>query len=331
MHLRDKRYDEVRLIFREEGHTYTDTFGNSYLSMTTCLGRYKEKFDKKYWLRKKSKELGISEKRLEQQWQTITDEACSRGTKTHDGIENGVRDNSMFKEAVKYLKRDEGDMITVADIPNLNMHIKQLDIKDFIEATQNKYPEIYSVLQWYIERDYKIYAEIGAFLIDFLLSGMIDLLLIREDNFHIGDWKTNRGGLIFESGYYKKDKEQKPNQTTDIWIPKDERMLAPLNHIQHCNGNAYTLQLSGYANMVERILGIPCKGLWLAHIDSDFVLNEYGMPKRFPDGLYHIKREPVEKVTLHKIPYWRDDFNLILGDRIKEVDATRLRSHTLFD
>ena len=34
-------------------------------------------------------------------------------------------------------------------------------------------------------------------------------------------------------------------------------------------------------------------GIWLCHIDSDFELNEYGMPKRFSDGLYHIKENPI--------------------------------------
>ena len=33
-------------------------------------------------------------------------------------------------------------MITVADIPNINENVKPLDIKDFIESTENKYPEI---------------------------------------------------------------------------------------------------------------------------------------------------------------------------------------------
>ena len=69
--LRDTRYNDVRLIFKEEGHKYNDTFGNEYKSTTTLLHSYQPVFDKKYWLKKKAKELGISEKRLEEQWQTI--------------------------------------------------------------------------------------------------------------------------------------------------------------------------------------------------------------------------------------------------------------------
>lgn len=329
--LKDRRYNDVRLIFKEDGHKYNDTLGNEYKSTTTLLHDYAPKFDKEYWLKRKAKELNISEKRLAKQWQDITDEACDRGTKTHNGLEDGIKKSSMFKEAVKYMIKDNGEMITIADLPDINMNVRELKVNDFIELTENKYPKIYEVLGYYSSAGYKIYAEIGAFLIDYLLSGTIDVLCIRDDQFVIGDWKTNRGGLKFESGYYKKDKTQKPAQQTDVWVNKKEFLLPPVNNLPNCNGSLYNLQLSVYAFMVETILGIPNAGLWLCHIDSDFVLNEYGMPKRFPDGLYHIKKDPVEKVTLHKMKYLKKEVINILSDRRKEVIATRIQNKTLFD
>ena len=331
LQLRDSRYNDIKLIFKEEGHKYNDSFGNEYKSVTTLLHSYVPKFEKSYWLRKKAKELGISEKKLAQQWQDITDEACSRGTKTHNGLEDGIKGSSMFKDAVKHMIRPNGEMVTIADIPDINLNIKELNVKEFIEATENKYPKIYNVFNYYTNNGYKIYSEIGGFLIDYLISGTIDVLLIRDDQFLIGDWKTNRGGLKFEAGYYRKDKSQKPHQETNEWIPKKEFLLPPVNHLPNCNGLQYNLQLSMYAYMVELILGIPNAGLWLAHIDSDFVLNEYGMPKRFPDGLYHINENPVEKVTLFKMKYLRDEIKMILADRQREVAATRIHNKTLFD
>lgn len=329
--LRDTRYNNIRLIFKENGHKYNDTFDNEYKSTTTLLHEYAPKFDKNYWLKKKAKELGISEKRLAKQWQDITDEACARGTKTHNGLEDGIKGSSMFKEAVKHMIKPNGEMITVADLPNIDFNIKQLKVSDFIELTENKYPKIYEVLTYYTNAGYKIYAEIGAFLIDYLLSGTIDVLCIRDDQFVIGDWKTNRGGLKFEAGYYKKDKSQKPNQLTSEWVSKKEFLLPPVNHLPNCNGSIYNLQLSVYAFMVETILGIPNAGLWLCHIDSDFVLNEYGMPKRFPDGLYHVKKNPVEKITLFKMKYLKEEVKTILSDRRKIVTANHVKCGTLFD
>lgn len=330
LELKDTRYNDVKLIFKEDGHKYNDTNGNDYISTTTILHSLAPAFDKKYWLKKKAKELGISEKRLEKQWQDITDEACSRGTKTHNGLEDGIKTSSMFKSAVKYMIKDNGEMITIADLPNINLNVKQLNIKEFIDATENKYPQVYDIFHYYTNAGYKIYAEIGAFLMDFLISGTIDVLCIRDDKFVIGDWKTNRGGLKFEAGYYKKDKTQKPNQLTNDWVTKKEFLLPPVNHLPNCNGSIYNLQLSMYAFMVESILGIPNAGLWLCHIDSDFVLNEYGMPKRFPDGLYHVKKNPVEKTTVYKMKYLKEEIIRILADRRKVVNANKTLQQTLF-
>lgn len=329
--LKDKRYNDIKLTFQEDGHKYTDSLGNEYLSTTTLLHNYSNKFDKDYWLKKKSKELGISEKRLEKQWEDISKEACNRGTKTHEGLEDGIKGSSMFAKAVKYLHRKNGEMITIADLPNINDKVQELDIPNFIEATQNKYPKIYEVLLYYANNGYKIYSEIGGFLIDYLISGTIDVLCIREDRFVIGDWKTNRGGLQFESGYYRKDKTQKPNQLMDVWVPKNEMLLPPVQNLPQCNGSIYNLQLSVYAYMVETILGIPNAGLWLCHIDSDFVLNEYGMPKRFSDGLYHIKDNPVEKVTIHKMKYLKPEVMRIMADRFKVIGPIKNYSKSLFE
>lgn len=331
--LRDPRYYDVRLVFDEGPHKYTDTTGGEYTSTTTLLGKLHEEFDKKYWLRKKSQELHISEKKLAKQWDTIKEEACERGTKTHNGLEDGINLASKFKSAIKYMTREDGSMITVADIPNIDINVKPLDIKEFIDATDNKYPDIYKVFKFYTDRDYKIYSEIGAFLIDAKVSGCIDVLCLREDKFIIGDWKTNRGGLKFSAGYYKKDKTVRPAQTTNVWVDTPKRLLKPpVNHLQDCNGNVYNLQLSTYAFMVETILGIPCAGTWLFHIDSDFVLNQYGMPKRFPDGLYHLNKHPKEKTTFFQMPYLKKEVMDILNDRLRFLKSEEISVQpSLFD
>lgn len=327
MELRDKRYNDIRLTFVEDGHKYFDNLGNTYTSTTTFLHHYVKPFDKDYWLKKKAKELGISEKKLEAQWATITKEACERGTNTHNGLEDGIKGSSKFQSAIRFLdKRENGVCVTVADIPNFNADYKLLNVDDFIEMTDNKYPQIYDAFRMYASKGYKIYAEIGMFLIDWLISGTIDVLLIRDDSFIIGDWKTNRGGLKFTSGYYKKDKTQKPAQQTNIWVDKKEMLLPPVHNLQNCNGNIYNLQLSMYAFAVEYILGIPCRGLWLCHIDSDFELNEYGMPKRFSDGLYHIKENPVEKTTFHVMPYRKNEIEAILKDRKLHLKANEVKT-----
>ena len=317
----DSRYNSDYLYFDEPTHKYTDSLGNSYISVTTMIhDNYTPKFDKKYWLRKKSRELGISSKELERQWQAITDEACSRGTATHNGIEDAIKENSMFKNAIQYLNQVEsGRCITVADIPNLIP--RPLDLDKFKEATNNKYEKIYDVFDFYINKGYTIYSEIGAFLIDYLISGTIDILCIKEDRFVILDWKTNRNGLQFEAGYFKKDKSTTPAQLTNQYIVKDEKMLPPLSHLDNCNGMHYTMQLSTYARMVELILDIPCVGLGLCHIGSPFVKNKYGMPYRDKNNQYPIDENGEETVNWYHINYLRNEVDAILRDRKTFLDS----------
>lgn len=310
--------NEIYLYFDEPKHKYTDSLGNEYISVTTIIGDYCNKFDSKFWSRKKAKEQNTTEKKIIEQWDKIKNEACTRGTKTHNAIEDGIKDCSKFKEAIKYLNQINGRCVTVNDIKYLIP--KQLDIENFKKATDYKYDEIYRVFDFYIEKGYTIYSEIAVFDPTLLISGTIDILCYKPTDFVILDWKTNRQGLQFESGYYKKDKTTVPNQLTNEFVRTKEFMLPPLNHLPECNGSHYTMQLSIYARLVERLLGIPCKGLGLCHIATPFILNCYGQPLRDENG-YHVDENGVETVSWHRINYLRNEADAIFSDRLIYVNS----------
>ena len=321
----DNRYKDNFLFFDEGPHKYTDTLGNEYRSVTTLIGDYYNHFDADYWAHKKAREQGKSEKQIRAEWDRIKDEACERGTSTHNGIEDAIKSVSKFKEAIKYLEEvKSGRCITIADIPDLIP--RPLDVEEFKVATNNKYPEIYRVFDFYTERGYIIYSEIGAFLIDYLISGTIDIFCYRPTDFVILDWKTNRDGLKFEAGYYKKDKSTIPNQLTNEWIKKKQNMLPPLNHLDDCNGMHYTMQLSLYAIMAEIILDIPCVGLGLCHIGSPWVLNKYGQPLRDNEG-YHVDPNGEETVKWFKIQYLKNEAKALLKDRYYRLKADNKTSN----
>ena len=321
----DNRYKDNYLFFEEKAHKYTDTLGNEYRSVTTLIGDYYNHFNADYWAHKKAKEQGKSEKQIRAEWDRIKDEACERGTSTHNGIEDAIKSVSKFKEAIKYLEKvKSGRCITIADIPDLIP--RPLDVEEFKVATNNKYPEIYRVFDFYTDKGYIIYSEIGAFLIDYLISGTIDIFCYRPTDFVILDWKTNRDGLKFEAGYYKKDKSTIPNQLTNEWIKKKQNMLPPLNHLDDCNGMHYTMQLSLYAIMAEIILDIPCVGLGLCHIGSPWVLNKYGQPLRDNEG-YHVDQNGEETVKWFKIQYLKNEAKALLKDRYYKLKADNKTSN----
>lgn len=311
--------EPIYLYFDEGPHKYTDSLGREYLSVTTLIGDYYPKFDADYWAHKKAKEQGKTEAQIKAEWERIKNEACERGTHKHNNLEDAIKSTSKFKDAIKYLEQVEsGRCITVADIPNLIP--KPLDIEEFKKATDYKYDEIYRVFDYYIERGYTIYSEIGMFLPPYLVSGTIDILCYRPTDFVILDWKTNRDGLKFEAGYYKKDKNTIPNQLTNDWVHKREYMLPPLGHLENCNGMHYTMQLSLYAYGVECILQIPCVGLGLCHIGSPWIKNKYGQPLRDKYG-YHVDPNGEDTVNWYRIQYLRNEANALLRDRKIKIDA----------
>lgn len=324
--MRDSRYDNTFLFFQEDGHKYNDSNGNSYKSVTTLIhDNYVPKFDVDLWARKKARELGKSVKEIKESWANITKEACNRGIITHNGIEDAIKNVSMFERAIQYLtKIESGRVVSVADIPNIQ--VKKLDIDKFIKATDNKYPEIYRVFKYYLDNGYTIYSEICVFLIDYLISGTIDILCIRDTDFVILDWKTNRNGLQFDAGYFRKDKTTKPHQLTNDYVIKKENMLPPLAHLPNCNGSHYTMQLSTYARMTELVLGIPCTNLGLCHIGNPFVKNKYGMPLLTANGTYPIDENGKDTVKWYQIKYRKHEADAIFADRLRQVKAEQAKA-----
>ena len=126
--------------------------------------------------------------------------------------------------------------------------------------------------------------------------------------------KIQRNGQINYRGYF--DFQNNTYSSEDIETSNFGRL------------QGYSLLLQVYNDTSSKEL----KGLELpaGDITFDFELNEYGMPRKFPDGLFHIKENPVETVTVHKMPYRRNEIHLIIEDRKRNIAAKRISSGTLF-
>jgi hypothetical protein len=320
------------IYFEPIEHKYTDELGNAYCSVTTLLNDYIPKFDRDKWLAFGSRDLGVTQKELSDRWENITTESQQRGTAMHEVLENGIKDYSMFHNAVKYLKEiNSGRMVTVQDIAELSNRVETLDMELFMASTDYRYPNIYKNLNTLIDMGYRIYSEIGVYLQEALISGCVDVPCISERGFVIVDWKTNKDGIKTESGYYRKDKSEKPYQLTKEWVKKHETMLPPLSHLPDCNFYHYAMQLSLYAYIMEQSLRLPCIGLRLCHIQAPFILNRYGMPQRDENGMYTIDSTKEETDSWHKIPYLRNEVIAIVNDRKMKIGNTVKRQYAMFN
>lgn len=258
------------ITFDEPSHTYKDEYNEYYTSVTTAIALYHEKFDENFWASEKSKETGLSVSAIKNSWKEVRDFACDKGNRIHKELENSINE-STGKQKFEFDSTEE-----------IKSNISKFGYKLLITSTNlevlkqtplaKKYPKIYKFLEKKILEGWSMYAEKRIYWADFLIAGTIDCLLVREKYFMIVDWKTNKDELMFKSGYYKKDKLT--GKKTDVWIDKKSYFFAPINQIEDCKGNRYTMQLSLYAYLME-MWGFKCLGLVLYHIRDNGEPKDY--------------------------------------------------------
>jgi len=115
------------------------------------------------------------------------------------------------------------------------------------------------------DQDFK--TELLVYNDEYKMAGQIDLAVFKEGNkVSLTDWKTNKEINLIS----------KYNKT----------MLGPLSHLEECEANIYTIQLSIYAFMLEEA-GYEIDKLTVVHFRKDGGITQYQLPYR---------REEVKKI-----------------------------------
>ncbi len=266
--------------FNEELHRYTDEDNNVYTSVTTLIGKYHPQFNENEWALKKSLDTspynpyrGMSVSQIKSQWKDTREYSQNRGNVEHKLLEDSINESNgkaSFEFDKEKIRIGEGHgLITITKV---NLHILANS------KLASKYPKIYAYLRKHIEEGWTLFAEKRIYWFDYLIAGTIDCLLVKGKFFIIVDWKTNKDVLKFKSGYYKKYQGVK----TTEWIDKKEYFFQPLQHIEHCKGMIYTMQLSLYAYLLE-LWGFKCINLCLFHILNEIPQEPYKIDYREKD------------------------------------------------
>ena len=101
-----------------------------------------------------------------------------------------------------------------------------------------------------VDEGIKMHPEKVLFAEEFKIAGTADLVIdINDVFFDVGDWKSNK-----VLRYYN----EFGNKT----------LLPPFDHLQDCEHNIYSLQLSVYALMYEMETGRKCRHIWIGHFDK---------------------------------------------------------------
>jgi hypothetical protein len=247
------------IYFDERLHKYTDDRGNEYTSTTQVIPHYANEFDTevvaracerigknpahpKYRLYK-----GMTAEMIKLKWKTVSNDALANGNKKHDYLEDTI------KKATHYRTYDGTDLINdrLFTIDDIRSDVfGELRIEWFVTSgIAFRYPQIYQAILTLHNAGFKFYAELGIYNTELLISGKIDLVAIKGNEFIIVDWKTNKDDIRYESGYYEKDIE---GNRTKNFIYKNEYMKYPLHFLADSVGNHYNLQVSGYAWLLEQ-------------------------------------------------------------------------------
>jgi len=314
--------EKINLYFNEEAHSYKDDRGFVYTSATTVIGKYEHEFDSKTMAKRcstsrNSRYYGMAVPHILKLWKDMNTTALNKGNRIHNYLEDAVKKASGYKIIDgKYINDKIYTVNNVEEALGLNEHVGELDLDFFVEhGIADKYPRIYKLISIYVSMGYRIFSEIGIFDPELLISGLIDILFINfnERTFMILDWKTNSQKIIpfdderykWISGYFKKDKIT--GQVTNEFVKTNTFLKHPLTAFQQSTFVIYSLQLSIYTRLVEK-LGFTNKGITLAHIREGILYEE---------GDEEVKRIPEllgkDRTDLIQMNYLKDEVDSMLS------------------
>lgn len=283
----DKQNGNV--AFENESHTYWNVEDNKqYISVTTLIHRYTQEFDKNFWsaykaleklLPKESwaieKKSLLSTKKFNKEILDIYNISELDFNKAQQGILDAWDEENR--------KSCERGTKIHSDIENsFYNHPKDISLQKFGLGGKFECKKDYSEL----DLEYGVYPE---YLISIeskdkvlRLAGQIDLIIKQDNEITIVDHKTNKK-IDLKSGF-------------DTNTKSSAKMKYPLNNLMDCNYYHYSLQLSTYAWMLQK--------LHPEFVIKDLILNHY---------------DHNEKNTLYHCDYLKDDVERMLKHYRKEL------------
>lgn len=283
----DKQNGNV--AFENESHTYWNVEDNKqYISVTTLIHRYTQEFDKNFWSAYKALEKLLSK----ESW-AIEKKSLLNTKKFNKEILNIYNISKLeFNKAQQGIldawdeenrKSCERGTKIHSDIENsFYNHPKDISLQKFGLGGKFECKKDYSEL----DLEYGVYPE---YLISIeskdkvlRLAGQIDLIIKQDNEITIVDHKTNKK-IDLKSGF-------------DTNTKASAKMKYPLNNLMDCNYYHYSLQLSTYAWMLQK--------LHPEFVIKDLILNHY---------------DHNEKNTLYHCDYLKDDVERMLKHYRKEL------------
>ena len=277
--------------FKEDTHTYFDNTGQTYTSMTTVIGKYSNKFEdvSDFWEEYKAIQYlsrGFEDriKKYNFQVHERIKLLCIEYTGNDFLFEHNEAKEILalaFKTNIFNVNLNYSELITRCK-KVVKAYWKQINIKSTTEGTafhleKEKIQSCvfrgneYLLEQWEYNAGFNfkpgfMYNEVRLAHSKYLIAGTSDKIYVTNDSLIIDDWKTN--AEIKLKGF------------------NNQKLKYPLNNFNDCEYGKYSIQLGGYAFMLEEI-GYTIKDIQFSHY-----------PKN-PDGSYY-STPVIYKCTYNK-------------------------------
>jgi ATP-dependent exoDNAse (exonuclease V) beta subunit len=258
----------MKLIFNPESHSYTTDTNEEYLSVTKLLSKYKQPFHQEQVAVKASKNK-------KSKWYGMTPQQII-------SVWNNEAERSIVLGNWYHEQREKD----ILDCNTIDYYGSRLEVR---HCQYNE--EGYKVATSQKIED-GVYPEFFLYLPSAGIAGQSDRVTVSNGKIDILDYKTN-----------KEIKTQSFKNFEGI----SQKMLYPLSHLDDCNLNHYTVQLSIYMYILLRHNPTLQAGeLTLQHIifEEDYDKDPYGYPIYLKDK----DGNPVIKdVIPYKLPYLKDE------------------------
>jgi hypothetical protein len=231
-----------RIVFLDRTHTYlVDNKPSAKYSVTKLLESFKEPFEKEKWAKIKANEFGLLPEDIMLNWDQKNLYSKVLGTVFHSYAENYYNN-----KVVPY------DKDWVSSQLNGEQHE---ELRDTLGTLLTQFNNFYNKTKSYLI-PIKNELVVGD-LKNTRICGMVDLLCYNTEKecFEIYDFKTNKE-LNHSSKFNKK-------------------FISPLDHLDVCEINTYSLQLGLYKKFIEDNTSIRIKNLyvlWLNKNNNDYQL-----------------------------------------------------------
>tara|TARA_R110000868_G_scaffold91276_2_gene253180 strand:+ start:1003 stop:1818 length:816 start_codon:yes stop_codon:yes gene_type:complete len=257
------------LIFKEEGHAYSSTDPNeqiNWTSVTALVGKFKEPFDTDAVAAK-------CIKNKKSKWYGLSSEDVKKIWKNENlrATSLGTFYHNQREEDLMSFDTITKEGIVLPIIPP----IIQGDIK--IAPTQKLLPGVYP--------------EHFVYLKSAKICGQADYVEVVNSLINIMDYKTNKE--IKSKGFKN-------------WEGQIKKLLGPVAHVEDCNLQHYTLQMSIYMYiMLKHNPRLKPGKLTLQHVVFEKVEDDkYG----YPVTAYSDIGDPIVKeIVIYEVPYMKQE------------------------